>query len=132
MRNCRNWLPGLRRVARLLPDFDKIKAQYEDIVVDIKIVGMGTARKTRVMFKDGSYLDIWFSDSGRYSFNWERRHLDGKVFRFDNAPHHPEVKTFPHHLHKGTEEEIAESWIDPRPEYGVFDVLDFLRAEINR
>lgn len=113
-------------------DFDRIRSQYEDIVADIKTVGTGTARKTRVMFKDGSYLDIWFSDSGRYSFNWERRHIDKKVFRFDNAPHHPTVKTFPHHLHKGSEEVIVESWIEPRPDRGLFDVLDFIKSEMGK
>jgi hypothetical protein len=24
------------------------------------------------------------------------------IFRYDNAPHHPEVKTFPHHKHVPT------------------------------
>jgi len=26
--------------------------------------------------------------------------------RWDNAPHHPQVKTYPHHLHAGSEEKI--------------------------
>lgn len=116
----------------MLPDIDRIKAQYGDIVADIKIIGMGTARKTRVVFKDSSYLDIWFSESGRYSFNWERRHLDGRIFRFDNAPHHRAVETFPHHLHNGSEEAIVESWIEPHPEHGVFDVLNFIKSELSK
>lgn len=38
------------------------------------------------------------------------------LFRYDNAPHHPELATFPHHKHNG--EEIAPS-LEPT----LFDVL---------
>lgn len=108
-------------------DLDRIKAQYKDFIADIEIVGIGTARKTRMTFKDGSYLDIWFSETGRYSYHWERRHVDGRVFRFDNAPHHAGVKTFPHHLHRGSEGEIVESWLSAVPDQAVYQVLDFIR-----
>lgn len=112
-------------------DLDRIKAQYGDIVADIEIMGIGTARKTRVVIKDGSYLDIWFSESGRYSFHWERQHIDGKVFRFDNAPHHPIVRTFPDHLHDGSEGKVIESWISPQPDYAVFQVMDFIKVKLS-
>lgn len=32
-----------------------------------------------------------------------------RVFRYDNAPHHPEVLTFPHHKHVGQDDRLAES-----------------------
>lgn len=32
----------------------------------------------------------------RYQYMNEK---GGLIFRYDNAPHHPEVKTFPHHKH---------------------------------
>jgi len=32
-----------------------------------------------------------------------------RVFRYDNAPHHPEILTFPHHKHLGPEDTSAES-----------------------
>ena len=36
----------------------------------------------------------------KYSFHWQRR--DGTpIYRWDNAPHHREIDTFPHHLHEG-------------------------------
>jgi hypothetical protein len=38
------------------------------------------------------------------------------LFRYDNAPHHQEVATFPHHKHKGDE-------ITPSLEPTLFDVL---------
>lgn len=113
-------------------DLARIREQYGDIVADVEIVGVGTAQKTRLVFNDGSYLDAWFSGSGRYSFHWERKHLDGTFFRFDNAPHHRGIKTFPHHLHNGSEGEITASWIDPRPEKALFQVLDFVRERFGR
>ncbi len=38
------------------------------------------------------------------------------LFRYDNAPHHDEIATFPHHKHKG---EAIESSLEPT----LFDVL---------
>ena len=36
----------------------------------------------------------------KYSFHWQRN--DGTLIcRWDNAPHHCDVTTFPHHLHEG-------------------------------
>lgn len=110
---------GWKRVRRLPLDFGEISALYGDIIAGAELVGAGTAQKTRITCKDGSYLDVWFSETGRYSYHWERRHVDGTVFRFDNAPHHPYISTFPHHLHNGNEEDITESWLNPVPNQAV-------------
>ena len=41
----------------------------------------------------------------RYRHHWQSR--DGQVIkRWDNAPHHPEIDTFPHHLHDGSESNV--------------------------
>jgi len=39
---------------------------------------------------------------------------DQLIFRYDNAPHHPEIATFPHHKHvpMGLLENAAPSFID--------------------
>ncbi|HLD42080.1 MAG TPA: DUF6516 family protein [archaeon] len=35
---------------------------------------------------------------------------NGKIIkRWDNAPHHPEIKTFPDHVHMGSEEIVKEA-----------------------
>jgi hypothetical protein len=34
-----------------------------------------------------------------YSYHWQDREKK-TILRWDNAPHHPEIKTFPHHLHE--------------------------------
>ncbi len=61
--------------------------------------------RCRVLFWDGSYLDLYevvSTELGHpikihytyiYLKNGER------VFRYDNAPHHPEIPTHPHHIH---------------------------------
>ncbi len=43
---------------------------------------------------------------------------DKMIFRYDNAPHHPEVPTYPHHKHILGEEKLKQS-----KEIGLKDVL---------
>jgi len=53
----------------------------------------------------------------KYSFHWQNR--DGHlVARWDNAAHHPELPTFPHHIHDGAEEAIL-----PHASVSLADVL---------
>lgn len=41
----------------------------------------------------------------RYRHHWQNH--DGQVIkRWDNAPHHLEIDTFPHHLHDGSESNV--------------------------
>ena len=43
-----------------------------------------------------------------YSFHWQN--TDNEIVkRWDNAPHHPEIKTYPHHVHVGKENHIFPS-----------------------
>jgi len=43
----------------------------------------------------------------RYKYSYHYQNKDGKViFRYDMAPHHREVKTFPHHKHVNSEKVI--------------------------
>lgn len=42
-----------------------------------------------------------------YSYQYQREDTT-LVFRYDNAPHHPEIKSFPHHKHQSSEENIVE------------------------
>ena len=80
--------------------------------------------KLRLLFKDSSFLDIYLSPSGKYSYHWERRMLDGTVFRFDNAPHHPHIGI--EHLHKGTEEAIVHYSINADPVEAFHEVMSFI------
>lgn len=41
----------------------------------------------------------------RYSFHWQD--VAGQLLkRWDNAAHHPEIPTFPHHVHDGAEANV--------------------------
>jgi hypothetical protein len=74
-----------------------IDIEYHDILADA-----GTDifhDKIRVYLRGGSFVDIWFSKKipGRFSYHWERRHLDGRLYRHDNFPdpRWKKVSTFP-------------------------------------
>ena len=54
-----------------------------------------------IVFKDGSVLhfkEIFFGEKRQYRFHYmdERNNL---ISRWDNVPHHKELRTFPHHVH---------------------------------
>jgi len=59
----------------------------------------------RINFLDGSelyFLEFVDSREGvrRYKYSYHCQDKDGKLrFRYDMAPHHKEIKTFPHHKH---------------------------------
>jgi hypothetical protein len=77
---------------------------------------------------------VWFSLKlqGRYSFHWERRALDGKIYRHDNAPHKrwESVATFPRHFHDGRETNVSESYLSEVPEQALREFLAFVRTRI--
>ncbi len=66
--------------------------------------------KGRVFFWDGSRLTIeeaisterGYPEILRYSYTYTR--TGQHIFRYDNAPHHPGLPTFPHHKHIGPDE----------------------------
>jgi len=65
------------------------QTEYPDIVEDAQThhTPAGTPQKLRIHITDGSYLDVWLSHTAKYSYHWERRHINGKQYRHDNAPH---------------------------------------------
>ena len=71
--------------------------------------------RCRVLFWDDSFLDIYEVVSTElgypirlhYAYAYIRE--DKRVFRYDNAPHHPEIVTHPHHKHIGEADRLAPS-----------------------
>lgn len=69
--------------------------------------------RCRVIFWDGSFLDIYevvstelgYPVRVHYAYTYIRN--DQRVFRYDNAPHHPEIVTHPHHKHIGPKDRLA-------------------------
>ncbi|MFQ5629304.1 MAG: DUF6516 family protein [bacterium] len=78
---------------------DIINDEFADIVISTAIIDA----KLRVVFIDNSYIDFWWSKNlpGRYAHHWERRHIDGTIYRHDNAPHTKwqHIPTYPKHFH---------------------------------
>jgi hypothetical protein len=91
----------------------------------------GEVNELRIFLSDGSFMDVWLSLklNGRYSYHWERRALDGTVYRHDNAPHlkWQSVSTFPKHYHDGSEGNVIASHISDNPEQAVREFLLFVR-----
>jgi hypothetical protein len=44
----------------------------------------------------------------KYSYQWQNPN-NQLIIRWDNAPHHPKIPTFPHHKHIQTDENVIES-----------------------
>ena len=44
----------------------------------------------------------------QYSYHYQEANGD-LVFRYDNAPHHPEIETFPHHKHIESDNNVIAS-----------------------
>ena len=90
------------------------------------------ANELRILLIDGSFIDIWFSLKlrDRYSFHWERRAIDGTIYRHDNAPHRrwQSVSTFPRHFHNGSELHVVESHISGIPEEALREFLAFVQV----
>jgi hypothetical protein len=69
--------------------------------------------RCRVFMWDDSYLDIYelvstelgYPVRVQYAYTYVR--AGRRVFRYDNAPHHPEIVSYPHHKHIGAADRLA-------------------------
>lgn len=109
-----------------------IDTEYADISTD-SIISRG---KLRAFMCDGSFVDIWFSQKikGRFSYHWERRHLDGSIYRHDNFPdiNWKNVMTFPKHFHNGSQDAAIESYLNENPTVGLHQFMDFIRLKLTK
>ncbi len=105
-------------------------SEFADIVIDTLIF----EGKLRIFLKDDSFIDIWLSikKRGVYAYHWERRSVDGTIYRYDNLPdpRAKKLKTYPKHFHFKIEENIIESEINDIPEEAIKTVLEFVRKII--
>jgi hypothetical protein len=89
---------------------------YSDIVRNVEIKRFRRNETSYeilavLFFRDESELhfrEYVFKDGTRkYAYHWQTKDAE-LIGRWDNAPHWPELKTFPHHFHntfKGTVED---------------------------
>lgn len=88
--------------------------QIEQLVFDNRSNQRGSIRG-RLRFYDNSLLDfgeVLVVRNGqivklRYAYHYQDAG-GGMIFRYDNAPHHPEVSTHPNHKHAGSAIEPAQ------------------------
>jgi len=106
-----------------------VEREYADIVQKTNF----NEESARIYLTDGSFLEIWLYKHEnlmeKYAFHWERRHINGKIFRHDNAPHAKwrRVKTFPKHFHNENESNVIESQIPDDPILATKHFLNFIR-----
>lgn len=91
--------------------------KYDDIIESYNIIRFSMTDTSycliyEVKLIDNTHLfakDYLFQDATRkYSYHWQNA-IGDCIIRWDNAPHHQDVSTFPYHKHIGKEEDIEES-----------------------
>lgn len=111
-------LDRLRRIAEI---------EFAAIVVQVDALGS----KLRVQLTDTSFVDVWASRklSGRFGFHWERQHLDGRIYRYDNFPdtNWSGVSTFPFHFHDGNQNTVIAAPFAPTLEQGFREFMAFVQ-----
>src|SRR3989337_3358729 len=114
--------------------FELVLTDFSDIVADaqLRFTSSGATERLRIFLKDESFVDVWLSTSGKYSYHWEHRHMRGLIHRHDNAPHvkWEKIKTFPKHFHDGSEGNVKESTISDNPIEAVREFLSFIRLKL--
>ena len=100
---------------------------FSDIISEAPII---FSDKVRLLFIDGSFMDIRYPVDSKYSFHWQ---LEDEIIRIDTAPHHRRVSTYPRYMHIGKEENVIEdsvTEIGNTVEENVKCVLEFVRSKV--
>ncbi len=105
--------------------------KFSDIAASTRFIGVKASlpNKLRIYFFDESFLDVWLSSDGDY-YHWEHRAQRGLLHRWDNAPDHSELGTFPEHFHNGSDKDVKESSLNQNPEIAIRYVLSFIRNKL--
>lgn len=72
-------------------------------VVEFREWAEGFYYRLAVRLHDGSLLharEFFSADERHYSFHWQTAE-GALIVRWDDAPHHRELETFPYHVHEG-------------------------------
>ncbi len=66
--------------------------------------------KIKAELMDGSVLYIReFVSENEYSYSFQWQKNGNLLIRWDNAPHHRHLETFPHHKHVGSKDNVQPS-----------------------
>lgn len=108
--------------------------EFGDIVEDSVVITSysGRARKWRIKLIDQTFVDVWYTADGEYSFHWEQSMIRNSIYRHDNAPHGKwsHVATFPHHCHDGFQDNVIESHLSLIPATALREFLSIVRKKM--
>lgn len=81
-------------------------SDFADIVESTNVI----EGKLRILLKDESFIDVWLSakKKGIYAYHWERKNIDGTIYRYNNLSDKEakKLQTYPKHLHNKTQENV--------------------------
>lgn len=96
----RAYVASVARRLPLYPGVARLTQERRPRILDLSAV-----YAVRVWFFDGSYLDIRerIEQVGRFptivTYSYQYIINRNRIFRYDNAPDHRQLPTFPHHKH---------------------------------
>jgi len=102
-----------------------------DIVLNVDVIVLVAepgkqALRAKASLKNGFVLHVTEAfGKGFRSYSYHLQKDNTLVRRWDNAPHWPEIRTFPNHVHFAGEKDVREC-----PEIFIKDALDELKAII--
>lgn len=116
----------------MIPDI----GQFTSIIADLEVIenlnrdGVLIYR-LKIVFTDSSILfatdiNISFENRRKYSFHWQDSEKS-LISRWDNAPHYPEIITYPNHQHLGSEENVL-----PSSEMNLVEILEIIQEKIKK
>ena len=113
---------------------DNIELRFSDILKPAELIqGMaGRIRKLRLYLIDNTFVDIWYSSDGSYSYHWEQRNVRDAIYRHDNAPHKKwrNVSTFLKHCHDDSQLNVTESFLPDNYENAIEEFLQLVREHM--
>ena len=111
-----------------------VRLRFSDILKSAELIrgAAGRIRKLRLYLIDNTFVDIWYSPDGSYSYHWEQRAVRNAIYRHDNAPHQKwrNISTFPKHCHDGTQLNVTESFLPDSYENAVEEFLRLVRERM--
>ncbi|GLI52945.1 toxin-antitoxin system TumE family protein [Thermodesulfovibrio yellowstonii] len=111
--------------------------EFRDIVESGEIFCSNITKeplKLRLYLCDESFIDIYYSIKGKYSYHWNRMLTHNEIYRHDNAPHFrwQKLSTFPKHFHNGSENNVISSSLSDDPETAIREFLNFVMEKLKR
>ena len=107
-----------------------VEDRFLDVVEEILELSF---EKIRLILEDSSFVDIRVSRKvkNRFDFHWERRHVDGTIYRYDNFPDtkFKKLTTYPYHFHDKNEGAAKSSPFRLKLPYAFIDFMEFVRRK---